>query len=294
MANITVLQKMLLQKQLGMEGGYVLNFSNNSFQRFVSDSVNINIYDDRYAIYGDSKANRLRASWDQDHDKIVGKLILDLLLYIRTNASLGSREMKSCMADGDLYKNCVEIATALQGDHDKPKPEDEVNSFLKLEMDELAVSALSLEAGVAVVLEQRIFEVKKCLKIDVSLSAIFLCGSILEGILFGIAAKNLKQFNQASTCPRDKITGKTKPFGDWTLSNFIDVAHETGFIGLDVKKFSHSLRDFRNFIHPNEQLRHGFNPDQHTARISWQVLKAAMHDINKKQSSHIEVKQPAV
>jgi hypothetical protein len=45
---------------------------------------------------------------------------------------------------------------------------------------------------------------------------------------------------------------------------------------LDVKKFSHGLRDFRNFIHPHEQMASGFTPDQHTAEICFQVLKAAL------------------
>ncbi len=47
-----------------------------------------------------------------------------------------------------------------------------------------------------------------------------------------------------------------------------------------VKKFSHSLRDFRNYIHPYEQVSSRFNPDEHTARISWQVLKAALFQLS--------------
>lgn len=42
------------------------------------------------------------------------------------------------------------------------------------------------------------------------------------------------------------------------------------------------LRDFRNYIHPYEQWSSGFNPDEHTALISWQVLKAAIHDLSGK------------
>jgi len=39
---------------------------------------------------------------------------------------------------------------------------------------------------------------------------------------------------------------------------------------LDVKRFSHALRDFRNYIHPYEQWRNAFNPDEHTALICYQ------------------------
>jgi hypothetical protein len=43
-----------------------------------------------------------------------------------------------------------------------------------------------------------------------------------------------------------------------------------------VKKFSHGLREFRNYIHPYEQMVSGFAPDEHTAKVCFQVLKAAL------------------
>ncbi len=75
--------------------------------------------------------------------------------------------------------------------------------------------------------------------------------------------------------------GKIKQFREWTLNNLIDVAHEIGFLGLDVKKHSHSLRDFRNYIHPHQQMISGFTPDKDTAQISWKVLQAAIADLSK-------------
>jgi hypothetical protein len=47
----------------------------------------------------------------------------------------------------------------------------------------------------------------------------------------------------------------------------------------DVKKFSHGLRDFRNYIHPYEQMQSGFAPDEHTAKLCFQVLKAALASV---------------
>ena len=68
-------------------------------------------------------------------------------------------------------------------------------------------------------------------------------------------------------------------FHEWSLNSFIDVAYECGLIGLDVKKYSHVLRDFRNYIHPFQQASSGFKPDIYTAKISWQVLQAAIADL---------------
>ena len=58
-----------------MRGGYCLGFSNASFARFFQDEFNINIYDERFSNYGDSKANRMRSFWDRATNKGVAKLL---------------------------------------------------------------------------------------------------------------------------------------------------------------------------------------------------------------------------
>ena len=70
-----------------------------------------------------------------------------------------------------------------------------------------------------------------------------------------------------------------KAFQEWSLAEFIDVAHDIGLLKMDVRTFSHGLRDFRNFIHPYEQMTSGFTPDEHTARVCFQVLRAALADV---------------
>ena len=69
---------------------------------------------------------------------------------------------------------------------------------------------------------------------------------------------------------------RVKQLHEWGLANFIDVACELGYLKLHVKKFSHALRDFRNYIHPYEQMSSGVRPDKHAAEICLQVLKAAV------------------
>ena len=110
------------------------------------------------------------------------------------------------------------------------------------------------------------------------LSVILLCGSILEGVLLGAAQKSPSKFNQANAAPKAS-GGAVKQFPDWALAQFIDIASEIGLLKTDVKKFSHGLRDFRNYIHPYQQLASGFTPDQHTAKVCLQVLKAALADV---------------
>lgn len=109
------------------------------------------------------------------------------------------------------------------------------------------------------------------------LSVVVVCGSILEAVLLGKAQQEPRRFNTALGSPRSG--GRVKRFYDWTLANFIDVASEIGVLKVDVQKFSHGLRDFRNYIHPYQQISSGFTPDEHTAKVCFQVLRAALASV---------------
>jgi hypothetical protein len=130
------------------------------------------------------------------------------------------------------------------------------------------------------VLEYRIQEIESCFSANAPLSVILLAGSTLEGILLGVATRNPRLYNCATSAPKNKEK-KVKPFHEWSLANLIDVSREIGLIHQDVQKFSHALRDFRNYIHPFEQMSSGFNPTMHTAKICLQVLKVAIHQANE-------------
>ena len=155
------------------------------------------------------------------------------------------------------------------------------DKFLNQEFKDISLDKLKLDSQITEVLKQRIAEIKNCLQSKSALATIFLCGSTLEGILLGIAINNNKIFNSAKSSPKDS-SQKVLKFKDWTLSNLIDVAKETGFLDEDVKKFSHALRNFRNYIHPYQQASTNFNPNEHTAKICFQVLKATIHQITRK------------
>ncbi len=157
------------------------------------------------------------------------------------------------------------------------------DEFLKREFEEISIEKLGLDGVITETINSRFNEIKKCLSAKAPLAVIFLCGSTLEGVLLGVASQYPKAFNQAESSPKDK-SGKVKNLSYWTLSNLIDVAYEIGLLKEDVKKFSHSLRDFRNYIHPYQQVSSRFNPDEHTAKICWQVLKTAIFQITNYKS----------
>ncbi len=78
MSDLTKMEKKKLERILGMASGYVLDFSNRTFEEFVYDSTGKEIYDEKYNINSGSKANRMRAFWEIESNYLVGKLLSDI------------------------------------------------------------------------------------------------------------------------------------------------------------------------------------------------------------------------
>jgi hypothetical protein len=142
--------------------------------------------------------------------------------------------------------------------------------------------ALKIEPGLGEILSERWNETQKCFDKGAFLAATILMGTMLEGILLAVLQKFPKEANTSKAAPIDSKTGKVKYFADWSLSEMINVVHDVGWIDLDVKKFSHSLRDFRNIIHPYQQMLLKTFPDEDTCGISWLVVQAATNDLARK------------
>lgn len=90
MADLTNTEKRQFERLLGMSSGYVLDFSNRTFAEFVMDSTGRDPYDAKYD-HGSSKANRLRGFWAEEPNRIVGKLMTDMLEYAATRVG-GDRD----------------------------------------------------------------------------------------------------------------------------------------------------------------------------------------------------------
>lgn len=127
MANLNSIEKLKLEKFFDMGGGYVLDFSNRTFQAFIAENANRDIYDDKYSQEGGSKANRFRAFWKIEPGSVVGKLITDMLEYWKAGKLMRDEEITShekalsdeCLRIADKIKNDspVENMDALQSDN---------------------------------------------------------------------------------------------------------------------------------------------------------------------------------
>ncbi len=249
--------------------GYVLDFSDKTFAEFFREH-GILIDKEVYRFNGSSKMKRLRAFWEIESDAAVGKILEALLKYAKVVGSVDINDEETAWGIVNRLLGRTTVET---------NGRQREQEFLQQNFTKIDWIRLNIDSSLQAVLEQRVNEIEKTLKIGASLSVVFLCGSTLEGLLLDVSAKNAARFNQAKTAPKDK-NGKVRPLHEWTLENLINAAHEINLLSLDVKKYSHSLRDFRNYIHPREQAVQCFNPDSHTAKISWQVLQAAMADLS--------------
>jgi hypothetical protein len=112
MSDLSNIEKLKLEKLFEMGSGYVLDFSNRTFYEFIIENTKINIYDSKYDYASGSKANRLRAFWTKEPNHIVGKLILDLLEYWKTQKLTKYIEIKQ--VEQALFDECHAIAERLK------------------------------------------------------------------------------------------------------------------------------------------------------------------------------------
>lgn len=268
MADIDNTTKDQLETILEMSGGYVLDFTNGSFSDFIKTCLGFDPYD----TYDGSKAVILRAIWRDRSWPEVAKLNHDLLerwVFMRGKAGREPTPFET-----QLHQSLINKFTMA------PKDEtvaDADLTFLEQGFGGVDVRGLPKELTSREVIQARMKEIALCLDAEAPLAVIFLVGSTLEGLLLELAKANPSGFTCSSAAPRTR-EGKIKALDSWTLAELIQVAHGLGIVGADVYGHVDKVRNFRNYIHPRQQMREGFQPRLETARIAQQVLLAAMRD----------------
>ena len=81
MANLSFIDKQLIEEVLGMSSGYVLDFSNRTFDEFMTEVIGESIYS-KYEYM--SKANLLRRFIADYPDAYIGKMIVLAIKYMRS------------------------------------------------------------------------------------------------------------------------------------------------------------------------------------------------------------------
>jgi hypothetical protein len=130
------------------------------------------------------------------------------------------------------------------------------------------------------ILARRWRECVICVNSGAPLAATVMMGGILEGLLLAKINQlpNMAPVFTATSAPRDKA-GKTLVLKDWTLKNYIDVAHELEWITTTAKDIGEVMRDYRNYIHPQKELSHGVTLVEGDAQMLWEIAKSMILQI---------------
>lgn len=128
MSTLTNIDKLKLEKifQSASGAGYILDFSDRTFQDFVLTSTGKGIGSETYAVNGVSKANRLRTFWSIESDPIVGKLTAEMLEYWKTQKLLKAELINE--HEQALYDESMKIVERLAGKNIS-KTTDEMNTY---------------------------------------------------------------------------------------------------------------------------------------------------------------------
>jgi hypothetical protein len=131
------------------------------------------------------------------------------------------------------------------------------------------------------ILTRRWHECRKCVNADAHLAAIVMMGGLLEALFVARANKMPVKtlLISATSAPKDKSTGKTLNYQEWMLDSYIKVAHELKWITESAKDVADVLKEYRNYIHPEKERRHGVALALNDSTMFWQVTKALVRQL---------------
>jgi hypothetical protein len=129
-------------------------------------------------------------------------------------------------------------------------------------------------------LEKRWAECNLCVAAGAPLATIVMVGGFLEALLLGRVNREINKASifTAAAAPRDK-NGKTRTLSEWTLQNYIDVAHELKWITVTTKDVGDVLRDYRNYIHPYKELSQQVSLTTPDAALLWVIGKTIARQV---------------
>jgi hypothetical protein len=111
MADLTYIERANIENFLGMKSGYVMDFSDRTFQEFVCETVGLDIDNEKYHYASNSKANRLRQFIKVESNYTFGKLLSAFCDYWLSRVHTGEIDSRH---NENLYKECVKIAERLK------------------------------------------------------------------------------------------------------------------------------------------------------------------------------------
>lgn len=124
------------------------------------------------------------------------------------------------------------------------------------------------------ILERDYQEIQKGIIASNWKSAIILCGGSIEAILLDLLFKNSVKAISSTKAPKKSDLNK------WDLNDLVEVAVEEKMIGSEIAKLSHTVREYRNLIHPGVEVRKDLKVKPEEAKIAVEVLHILIRELS--------------
>ncbi len=131
------------------------------------------------------------------------------------------------------------------------------------------------DAQLREVLERDYSEIQRAYIARCWKSVIILSGGAIEAMLLDQLVHDQANARASSKAPKEPDIMK------WDLVNLIAVCVDLGYVSAGVEKLSHSVREYRNLVHPGNEIRNKLTFDAEEAKIALEVLHLVWRDLNK-------------
>lgn len=132
------------------------------------------------------------------------------------------------------------------------------------------------EPAIRAVVERDYVEIQRAFVAECWKSAIILSGGAIEALLIDVLLQDLAKASAAKSTPTRDSNDPSR----WGLSDLIAVAIELRKITAGAEKLSHSVREYRNLVHPGNEVRSKLAFGQEEARIAIEVLHLVHRDLS--------------
>ena len=102
-----------------------------------------------------------------------------------------------------------------------------------------------------------------------------LAGGIIEGLLLDALLQDIPK--AMNTPPGLKAR---RPLEEWGLSALLDAAVELKLISSSAQSFGHSVREYRNLVHPGLEYRSGLTLTSEEVEIAERVMAIVIRDLS--------------
>jgi hypothetical protein len=124
------------------------------------------------------------------------------------------------------------------------------------------------------ILERDYQEIQRAYNARCWKSVIIISGGAIEAILTDLLLQNESRAKAVTKAPKQPDLTR------WDLSDLINVSVELGLASHAIEKLSHSVREYRNLVHPGNEIRNKLTFDAEEAKIALEVLHIVHRELS--------------